>query len=222
MSCSVQMERWNGMVVDINATCMELGPKCPQLPGMHALSGWYTVSYPMLWMLSRFSWVVSIARWGWCHPCRSYGNGSAVLCSHKWPATQDLYEWGMLQNCLPPNDLDLLLPSNLHLDKQPASSGAESSPSNDSVVGSRPTRSFSSGYHPVWWEAKDGIVIQLWYWSCSSSGSHWCHHLWLQSRGQIMWHWAWQLPSNKCHVMHHLLLMYSWSHSEGRWQRWGI
>jgi len=44
---SVQMERWNGVVVDINATCTELGPKCLQLMGLHALSGCDTVSYPI-------------------------------------------------------------------------------------------------------------------------------------------------------------------------------
>ena len=46
LHCSVQMERWNGVVVDINATCTELGPKCLQLTGMHVLSGCDTVSYP--------------------------------------------------------------------------------------------------------------------------------------------------------------------------------
>jgi len=46
LHCSVQMERWNGVVVDINATCTELGPKCLQLIGMHVLSGCDTVSYP--------------------------------------------------------------------------------------------------------------------------------------------------------------------------------
>ena len=40
------MERWNGVVVDINATCTELGPKCLQLMGMHVLSGCDTLSYP--------------------------------------------------------------------------------------------------------------------------------------------------------------------------------
>jgi len=44
--CSIQMERWNGAVIDINASCMLLGQKCLQLPGMHALSGCDTVSYP--------------------------------------------------------------------------------------------------------------------------------------------------------------------------------
>ena len=34
------------MLVDINATCTELGPKCLQLMGTHALSGCDTVSYP--------------------------------------------------------------------------------------------------------------------------------------------------------------------------------
>ena len=46
LHCSVQMEHWNGVVVDINATCTELGPKCLQLMGMHVLSGCGSVSYP--------------------------------------------------------------------------------------------------------------------------------------------------------------------------------
>ncbi len=31
LQCKVQMERWNGTVLDINATCAELGSKCLQL-----------------------------------------------------------------------------------------------------------------------------------------------------------------------------------------------
>ena len=45
LRCKVQMERWNGTILDINATCMELGPKCPQLLGMHVLSGCDSTSY---------------------------------------------------------------------------------------------------------------------------------------------------------------------------------
>ena len=30
---AVQMERWNGVVIDINATCLLLGSKCQRLPG---------------------------------------------------------------------------------------------------------------------------------------------------------------------------------------------
>ena len=44
--CKVQMERWDRMVLNINATCADLGPKCLQLLGMHALSGCNTTSYP--------------------------------------------------------------------------------------------------------------------------------------------------------------------------------
>ena len=43
---AVQMERVNGVVIDINAACLLLGSKCLQLPGMHATSGCDTVSYP--------------------------------------------------------------------------------------------------------------------------------------------------------------------------------
>ena len=46
LHCSVQMGRWNGVAVDINSTCNELGPKCLQLMGVHVFSGCDTVSYP--------------------------------------------------------------------------------------------------------------------------------------------------------------------------------
>ncbi len=39
-------ERWDGTVLDINATCSDLGPKCLQLLDIHALTGCDTVSYP--------------------------------------------------------------------------------------------------------------------------------------------------------------------------------
>ena len=43
----IQMEHWGGSVLDINATCADLGQKCLQLPGMHAFSGCDTNSYPI-------------------------------------------------------------------------------------------------------------------------------------------------------------------------------
>ena len=44
----IQMEKWNGDVLDINETVQRLGPrKCSQLLGIHALSGCDTVSYPI-------------------------------------------------------------------------------------------------------------------------------------------------------------------------------
>ena len=43
----IQMEKWNGDVLDVNETVKRLGPrKCSQLLGLHALSGCDTVSYP--------------------------------------------------------------------------------------------------------------------------------------------------------------------------------
>ena len=43
----IQMEKWNGDVLDVNETVERLGPrKCSQLLGAHALSGCDTVSYP--------------------------------------------------------------------------------------------------------------------------------------------------------------------------------
>ena len=43
---TIQMEKWDGTVLDIRATVVKLGDKCGQLPGMHTLSGCDTVSYP--------------------------------------------------------------------------------------------------------------------------------------------------------------------------------
>ena len=46
---SVQMEKWDGVVLDINATCANLWDTvCSQLLGAHALSGCDTVSYPFV------------------------------------------------------------------------------------------------------------------------------------------------------------------------------
>jgi len=42
----MQMEDWNIVVVDINPTCTELGPKCLQLMDMHVLSEYNTVFCP--------------------------------------------------------------------------------------------------------------------------------------------------------------------------------
>ena len=46
LHCKVQMKRWDGSVLDINATCAALGQKCEQLLAMHALTGCDTTSYP--------------------------------------------------------------------------------------------------------------------------------------------------------------------------------
>ena len=44
---NIQMEKWNGDVLDVNKTIEQLGlRKCSQLLGHHALSGCDTVSYP--------------------------------------------------------------------------------------------------------------------------------------------------------------------------------
>ena len=44
--CQMQMERWDGAVLDINQPCTKLGSKCLQLLGMHALTGCDTTSFP--------------------------------------------------------------------------------------------------------------------------------------------------------------------------------
>ena len=43
---NIQMDKWDGPVLDIRATVDKLGDKCGQLPGLRALSGCDTVSYP--------------------------------------------------------------------------------------------------------------------------------------------------------------------------------
>ena len=46
LQCKVQVEHWDGTVLDINATCDDLGAKCLQLLGMHAMTGCDITSYP--------------------------------------------------------------------------------------------------------------------------------------------------------------------------------
>lgn len=44
---AAQMEKWDGVVLEINATCANLGDRvCSQLLGAHAITGCDTVSYP--------------------------------------------------------------------------------------------------------------------------------------------------------------------------------
>ena len=46
LQCKIQMGRWDGSVLDINAICADHGQKCLLLLCMHALSGCDTTSYP--------------------------------------------------------------------------------------------------------------------------------------------------------------------------------
>ena len=46
LQCKLQLERWDGSVIDTNATFADLGQKYLQLLGMHALSACNTTSYP--------------------------------------------------------------------------------------------------------------------------------------------------------------------------------
>ena len=45
MQCKVQMERWDGQVLDSNATYSDFGQICLQLPGMLTLSHCDTTFY---------------------------------------------------------------------------------------------------------------------------------------------------------------------------------
>ena len=46
LQCKVQMERWDGSVLDTNVTCRNFAQKCLQLPGMLTLSNCDITSYP--------------------------------------------------------------------------------------------------------------------------------------------------------------------------------
>lgn len=46
----IQMQKWDGSVLDIQSTAAALGTKCDGILGMHALSGFDTVSSPLLIM----------------------------------------------------------------------------------------------------------------------------------------------------------------------------
>ena len=46
LQCKVQMEHWDGSVLDIYAICADLSQKCLQLLCMLALSGCDTTTYP--------------------------------------------------------------------------------------------------------------------------------------------------------------------------------
>ena len=76
----MQMERWDGTVLDINQTCTKLGSKCPQLLGMHALTGCDTTSFPF-----------------------NKGKESAlsVLDAGGFPGEEDAMRWDLLEVGLP-------------------------------------------------------------------------------------------------------------------------
>ena len=46
LTCKIQMEKWDGVILDINSTVDQLGEKCNGILALHALSGCDTVSYP--------------------------------------------------------------------------------------------------------------------------------------------------------------------------------
>lgn len=47
ITCRLQMEKWNGTVLDINSTVHKLGDQCRSILAVHALSGCDTTSYPV-------------------------------------------------------------------------------------------------------------------------------------------------------------------------------
>ncbi len=97
----IRMERWDGMILDINATCANLGLKCLQLLGMYALSGCDTTSYP-------------------------YGKGKIralnTLLSEEFPGLADIGEVSMTKEDL----LQAALPFFRTLYQQPPETSMES------------------------------------------------------------------------------------------------
>ena len=65
LQCKVQMEQWDGTILDINATSAHLGSKCLQLLGMHALSGCDTTSVHLThYCLGTFQlWLMCWVKW---------------------------------------------------------------------------------------------------------------------------------------------------------------
>ena len=48
IQCKVQVERWDGSVLDINTTSADLGQTCLQLSGMHTINSTVVIQLPTL------------------------------------------------------------------------------------------------------------------------------------------------------------------------------
>ena len=85
---AVQMEKWDGVVLDVNATCANLGSTvCSQLLGAHAITGCDTVSYPFgkgKASGGRLSGTFRRAGRGRCISGRPHGSRGAVLRGTVW------------------------------------------------------------------------------------------------------------------------------------------
>ena len=73
------MEKWNGVVLDINTTCASLGQALySQLLGAHTLSGCDTVLFPFgKGKISKRRQLLRVAWWGGYHAGGSHGNSSS-------------------------------------------------------------------------------------------------------------------------------------------------
>ena len=90
---AVHMEKWDGVVLDVNATCANLGSTvCSKLLGAHAITGCDTVSYPfgkgkasMLKTLKEGDFPVLFdVLGGRCISGRPHGSRGAVLRGTVW------------------------------------------------------------------------------------------------------------------------------------------
>ena len=95
---NIQMEKWNGDVLDINKTIEQLGlRKCSQLIGLHALSGCDTVSYPFGKVKKSAIKLLEIdiqgldhsVRTTWRDPRSAQGDSRQLLSTPLW--TEELY-----------------------------------------------------------------------------------------------------------------------------------
>ena len=100
------MEKWDGVVLDVNATCANLGSTvCSKLLGAHAITGCDTVSYPfgkgkasMLKTLKEgdFPGLFDVFGGGRCISGRPHGSRGAVLRGTVWTTVRWLHDAGPL------------------------------------------------------------------------------------------------------------------------------
>ena len=153
----VQMEKWDGTVLHINNIVVALGDTSLQVPGMHAVTGCDTVSYPFnkgkLTALSKlregnFLELYILCSWRGVGYARILAeNGSNVLCRIVWPAKVQQFECRQIH--------DLHKEERKTTTREVASSDglksgpshAQSTPSNDTLEGSRQAGCPSNYHH---------------------------------------------------------------------------
>ena len=197
-NCSVQMDHWNGVVLNINATCTALGPKCLQLLAMHALSGCDTVSYTF--NKGKLSALNVLKSGDFPRSFQVLGEEDAtyaILRCYVWSVTRNIDEWGTLQDVLNEDRKAYAHHGLTSYRNEPGSPCSQSTPSDDAVEGSGSATTAKCGHHKVWLRGEGRYYITLHcHWITRSSVSHWCYQLRLQSRGEG---WCSTERSCSCH-----------------------